>query len=91
MPVQGQGLDVRVGTFADDETPDNGEACCDEQRDATDEALDAWEAAEKTYRDESAHYISTGWGGDPVEPPERGLTVEALKNLRDLGDWPSFN
>jgi hypothetical protein len=53
-------------------------------REAVISAIDAWDAAEKAYRDESAQYWAAAWAGDPVEQPEKVLTPEALVGLRRL-------
>lgn len=56
--------------------------------DSVEKALADWMQAEADYREESAHYISSGIleSGKPVPSPERALDREALDRLTSMLD-----
>ena len=54
-----------------------------DKRERSDEAWQAWRDAENAYREESAKYVSMVWGDDPIPPPEKVVTHEALRLLTE--------
>lgn len=56
----------------------------DTRRERIDVAWAAWREAEAAYRDEVGNLTSAWWEGEPMRAPEKVLTHETLRVVKEL-------